>query len=86
MACESKNVPLACVRYGGVLPEWSALKNNHHVSMSDVVMELYYEVCRIRTAISTASLGHSCVSYSGKTLRVNDVLMKLKSLICVGDE
>jgi len=85
MRNEGTIIPISCVRYGGVLPEWSGLKKNLHVSMKDVITELYREVCRIRTAISTESLGRQCVQYNkigGSILHVSEVLSKLKNKIC----
>ena len=73
-------IQIGCVRYKVTLPEWSSLRQRHHVSAADAINELYKEICGIQVNLSTKSLGNTCLRYD--TNRVKDVLKSLKSRIC----
>ena len=82
--CEAKKHPLTCIVYSGVIPDWSSLSKKEHVSVEDIVEDLYKEVVRLKTNLSFESLGSKCLQYtvSKNLLSVSDIAKMIENKIC----
>ena len=74
----------ACVKYGGTLPDYSALDNCS--SVEDVLEEHYDLITEIRDNIDLSDLGDQCITYPTETLTVAQALLAMETFICAQNE
>lgn len=77
----------SCVRYGGMIPDYSELDTSCDISVREIVEELATKQEEIVDSIDLSSLGKNCLgcidyNQEGEKLKVREALLGIENKLC----